>query len=91
MAGTQKTTAADKIVRRYFDHYLHNTFPEQLDRAIGAHNIDVGAHKEQITAAVKVQTLKLQLWVGAIIFMSGLLGGGVGVTKLLPFISRAIK
>jgi hypothetical protein len=33
-------------VHRYFDHYLTDVFPKQMDRCFAAHNSDVDAHPE---------------------------------------------
>lgn len=36
--------AAELEVRRYFDHYLENVFPDQVKQMIQAHNLSPNAH-----------------------------------------------
>ena len=92
MAATERkprVTAADRSVRRYFDHYLSEVFPDQLERAITSHNQDVSAHHEQIKNAVGVTALKIKLWVLCLTFVVGI-GSGAGGPALVKFLARAI-
>ena len=75
---------AEVTVRRFFDHYLDEIFPEQLKRTIVAHNQDVTAHSEQIKIAVKAESSRLKLWVLGLIFAGGI-GGGVGIARAAAF------
>lgn len=36
--------AAELEVRRYFDHYLENVFPNQVQQMLQAHNLSPDAH-----------------------------------------------
>lgn len=82
MAKTEMETTAELVVRRFFDHYLDEVFPEQLAQMITAHNNDVNAHTRQIRDAVHAESTRLKLWVYGLIFASGV-GGGAGLVKLL--------
>jgi len=73
-------------IQQYFDHYLEAVFPDQLTRAITAHNQDVEAHKKQIQGAVRTESLRLRIWVFGLVFAFGL-GSGVGVGRLIAFVS----
>lgn len=76
---------AEITVRRYFDHYLEEVWPDQLAAAITAHNQDVTAHTEQIKGAVKAESSRLKLWVYGLIFAGGI-GGGVGIARAIAAI-----
>lgn len=71
---------AEVTVQRFFNHYLNEVFPEQLEAAITAHNKDVTAHSQQILVAVKAESTRLKLWLVGVIFAGGV-GGGVGIAK----------
>lgn len=73
---------ADATVQKFFNHYLTEIFPEQLAKVIAAHNCDVTAHAEQISAKVEVAVGRLKLWIIALIFAGGV-GGGVGLSRVL--------
>jgi len=83
-----KTSKAEKtaelVVRRFFTHYLIEIFPKQLAEVIAAHNCDINAHSEQISAQVKIAVGQLKLWVIGLVFAGGI-GGGVGLAKFLLF------
>ena len=78
-----KLIAKDEV-RSYFDHYLEEVFPEQLEKAITSHNLDVTAHSVQIKTAIKAESARIQLWIVGLIFIGGL-GGGVGVSKAIAY------
>ena len=74
----------DKIelgVRRYFDHYLAKILPVQLEQMFIAHDHDFKAH----SGIVK----KFERFKWALIGLSfgGGVGGGIGLTKLLTFLT----
>lgn len=71
-------------VQEYFNHYLEKVFPEQLERSITAHNLDVTAHSRQIKTAIKAESARIRLWIVGLIFAGGF-GGGVGVREALAF------
>ena len=71
---------AELTVQRFFDHYLENVFPKQLEAAITAHNKDVTAHAHQIKEAVKMESMRIRLWLIGLIFAGGV-GSGVGIAK----------
>ena len=73
---------AEVTVQRFFNHYLEEVFPEQLERAITAHNQDVTAHVQQIREAVKTESTRVKLWLVGVIFAGGV-GGGVGLAKAI--------
>ncbi len=66
---------AEVTVRRFFDHYLNEVFPQQLEIAITAHNKDVTAHVEQIQIAVRAESSRIKLWLCSLLVTGG---GGVG-------------
>lgn len=72
---------AEITVRRFFDHYLNEVFPEQLTATITAHNSDVTAHAQQIKDAVTAESSRVKLWLLGLIFTGGF-GGGLGIAKL---------
>ena len=57
---------AELAVRRFFDHYLDEVFPEQLVRVVAAHNQDVDAHSKQIRKAVKAESSRIKCWTSCI-------------------------
>ncbi len=75
------TDSGNNEVRKFFNHYLHEVFPSQLEQAITAHNRDVSAHKIQIGVAVRTESQRLRLWIIGIALVTGL-GGGAGLMKL---------
>lgn len=75
------TDQVDLEIQKYFNHYLYNVFPKQLQEAIGNHNQNVEAHREQIKNALALASLKLKLWVVGSVFAGGV-GSGVGLLKL---------
>jgi len=76
---------AEVTVQRFFTHYLEEVFPEQLEKAITAHNKDVTAHAEQIKGAVKAESSRIRLWLFGLIFTGGI-GGGVGIARVVAAI-----
>ena len=84
-ADCEKTKLVARVeVQDYFNHYLEEVFPEQLERSITAHNLDVTAHSVQIKTAIKAESSRVRLWIVGLIFAGGF-GGGVGVSKALAF------
>ncbi len=80
-----KTRLIAKVeIQDYFNHYLEEVFPEQLERSITAHNLDVTAHSIQIKTAIKAESARVRLWIVGLIFAGGL-GGGVGVSKAIAY------
>ena len=73
---------AEVTVQRFFDHYLEEVFPKQLEQLIAAHNRDVTAHTRQIQGAVRAESSRVKLWLMGVIFTGGL-GGGIGIAKFL--------
>jgi hypothetical protein len=67
--------AAELEVRRYFDHYLENVFPEQVTQMVQAHNLSPDAH-----GGVERRFNKMAWMVAGL----GLAGGGTvaGIMKL---------
>ena len=76
---------AEITVRRYFDHYLEEVWPEQLTTAITAHNKDITAHVQQIQIAIKAESSHRKLWLIGLVLAVGA-GGGVGVAKVVAAI-----
>ncbi len=76
---------AEIEVRRFFDIFLNEVFPQQLEAVVTAHNRDVTAHAPQIKAAIKAESSRIKLWVYGLIFAAGA-GGGVGVAKAFGFL-----
>lgn len=57
---------AEVQVNRYFDHYLSEIFPAQLDRMFAAHNESVEAHPKAFkTLAVVKKKVDRVFWMGA--------------------------
>lgn len=73
---------AELVVRRYFEHYQLEVFPDQLAQIITAHNSDVAAHQQQIGDAIKAESSRFKLWLIGLIFTVGL-GGGIGLSRLI--------
>jgi len=73
---------AEITVRRFFDNYLNNVFPEQLIAVISAHNKDVTAHHEQIVSAVKAESNRVKLWIYTVLVTVGI-GGGFALARLV--------
>jgi hypothetical protein len=46
---------AEVQVNRYFDHYLSEVFPQQIERIMNAHNQDAEAHEPRIAPLVKAK------------------------------------
>ena len=86
MEPKEVETIAELAIRRFFDHYLDNVFPEQLDRVIHAHNADAGAHKQQIQHAVRTESYRIRLWLIGLIFAGGV-GGGIGLNRIIAAIA----
>jgi len=42
-------------VHEYFDHYLTDVFPQQMDAIIEGHNQDAEAHEPRLSSLVKTQ------------------------------------
>ncbi len=81
----EKTRLIAKVeVQDYFNHYLEEVFPEQLERSITAHNLDVTAHSVQIKTAIKAESSRIRLWLFSLIFAGGL-GGGIGVREAIAY------
>ena len=76
---------AELVVRRFFQHYMDEVWPEQLETVITAHNKDVTAHAPQIKAAVTAESSHIKLWLVGLVFTVGA-GSGVGVTRLIAAI-----
>lgn len=72
----QVSQMAELEVRRYFDHYLTNVFPKQVEAVVKAHDDANDAH------GGRIKNLDKMRWVltGAV----GLLGlvGGVSIDKI---------
>ena len=74
----------DKIelgVRRYFDHYLENILPAQLEKMFAAHDDSDEAHSGVVR---RFERFKWAI-IGA--SFGGGLGGGIGLAKLLSILS----
>jgi hypothetical protein len=53
-------------IHEYFDHYLCEIFPQQLDRSFAAHNSDIQAHPVQMKELFKTKKKVDRLaWMGA--------------------------
>lgn len=67
---------AELVVSRYFDHYLEQVFPRQIQQIMDAHNDSTSAH-----GGVLEQFKKLKWSLMGVAAAGGI--GGVGLTKLL--------
>lgn len=67
---------AEVVVGRYFDHYLEQVFPKQIEQIMSAHNDSTSAH-----GGVLEQFKKLKWSLMGVAAAGGI--GGVGLTKLL--------
>ena len=78
---------ADLAINRYFDHYLTEVFPDQLDRLMKSHNADGGAHPTQFaTLAATSSKVSQVTWMVA--GMSALLGFALTVGALASYYWR---
>ncbi len=83
----EKTRLIAKVeIQDYFNHYLEEVFPEQLERSIVAHNLDTTAHKVQIREAIKMESLRLKLWLMSLVFAGGF-GGGIGLREIIKLLT----
>ena len=77
-------------VERYFNHYLTDVSPEQMDRVFKDHNSDVDAHPVQFKVVEKTER-KVARFVWMIMGMSALVSFAVLVGTLVdrwtPFLS----
>ena len=74
----QATVDIAKVaINEYFDHYLSEVFPKQMDRMFAGHNSDINAHPEQMTALFKTKK-KVDRWTWMFAGMSALFGMVVG-------------
>jgi hypothetical protein len=79
---------AKVVVNEYFDHYLTEVFPSQLDRMFQSHNQDAEAHEVRFKVLVKAKRkMDRILWM--------ILGGAAVVsvlgTLLIEHLSAVIK
>jgi len=76
----QVSQLAELEVRRYFDHYLTNVFPVQVEAAVRAHDQSHEAHCGRIKSLDKAR------WVlaGALTVVG--FAGGISVDRLLSLI-----
>jgi hypothetical protein len=51
----QVVDIAKVVVNEYFDHYLSEVFPQQLDRMFTSHNESVEAHPKQFATLAKTK------------------------------------
>ena len=69
MTGTERQQMmdiAELAINRYFDHYLTEIFPEQMDRLMQSHNSDGGAHPSQFaTLAATSSKVSRATWMMA--------------------------
>jgi len=79
---TRTEQIAELTVRKFFDHYLDEVFPQQLTAAITAHNKDVTAHEKQIKTKIQTEVQRLKIWIFGLIFAGGI-GSGFALGKLL--------
>ena len=68
---------ADQKVREYFDHYLQNVLPNQLEQAIKVHDGDRQAH-----GGVERKFMRL-MWVSIGVALASGSGVGYGVALIL--------
>jgi hypothetical protein len=62
----QMMDIAELAVNRYFDRYLSDVFPEQLDRMFKQHDSDVGAHPVQFkTLSATKRKVDRAMWMVA--------------------------
>ena len=74
-------TIADLAVERYFNHYLTEIFPDQLDRIIASHDCDNKAHGSIVR---KVSKMKWLVIGAATVFLAG---AGVSIPQLLRILN----
>jgi hypothetical protein len=72
---------AKLAINEYFDHYLSQVFPGQMERLFGAHNQDAGAHVPQFE--IHVKTCPTRRKVSRVLWMvaggAAVLGAGIGL------------
>ena len=74
----------DLQINRYFDHYLSDTFPKQLDRLFKNHNSDGDAHPAQFKVLSTTSTKVARVtWMVA--GMSALLGFALTAGALVSY------
>jgi len=83
---------AKLAVNEYFDHYLSEVFPRQMDRMFAAHNVDMTSHPEMFTTLFKTKA-RVDRWTWMIAGMSALIGvvmtsGAVLYHWLSPLLPR---
>jgi GMP synthase-like glutamine amidotransferase len=70
---------AEVQVNRYFDHYLSEVFPAQLDRMFASHNESTEAHPKAFKAVAEVtKKVNRLFWMGAGIAFLVTAAGAVG-------------
>ena len=70
----QATVDTAKVaINEYFDHYLGEVFPKQMDRMFAGHNADIEAHPVQMKALFNTKK-KVDRWTWMIAGMSALIG-----------------
>jgi len=67
-------------VRKYFDHYLHDVFPQQVEAAVRAHDDASNAHGGHIASLLRTRWITYGFFVGL-----GALGG-FGVDRLFSLV-----
>lgn len=77
----QVEETAELTVRRYFDHYLEKTFPDQLRQVVRLHDESRKAHGSIVDKFNKFR------WILLGIASVGGFGGGVGISRLVHLIS----
>jgi hypothetical protein len=68
-------------VRRYFDHYLLEVFPDQVRQVVEAHDHDSSAH-----GGISGQFLRFKWTLIGFVFGTGALAG-TGLTALVRFLA----
>lgn len=76
----QVADIAELTTRRYFDHYLKNVLPKQMETAIKIHDTDDQSHGGVERRFNKMQHLLIGF------AAAGGLGAGTVLNQILPFI-----
>lgn len=86
-------TIAKLAVNEYFDHYLADVFPAQMDRMFMAHDLDVNAHRGQFQIARETDPTRRKLdrvlWLVLGATAAGA-AAGTGLGKLLDLLGRLV-
>lgn len=77
----------DLQINRYFDHYLTDVFPAQLDRMFAAHNTDTEAHGTHFKV-LSATAARVNRWTWMLAGMATLLSLALTAGALFGYLVR---